>query len=393
MGKRRAKGEGSIYQRNDGLWVAAIVVGRNADTGKPVRKVVYARTKAEAKQKRDALAAQYEAAYYVDADKITVGDWLAKWLDVYARPAVAPSTYDWYERICRVHLIPAIGHLRLSRLQQMAVQQLLNSLVDAGKSARTVQAVHSVLAMALRVARKHGLLRTLPTDDVAVPQVRKQDKRPLTPDEWDALLTAAQTAPDIFAALVVEWATGLRRGELLGLMWDDIDFDRCLINVRRAVQIRRGGCVLADPKTEATKRVLPVPKEVMQVLRAHRARQMQCRLAAGPAWQDCGLVFPTSGGTLYDPRNWSKRFARIAKAAGLDIGVHHLRHDLTSRIVAAGAPVKEAQYRLGHATVKMLLDVYAHRVTGGQDAITETIRASAPQTLKNCSISVAYQDK
>ena len=413
---RRVKGEGGLFQRDsDGKWVGRFVAGRDEETGQPVRKTVYGATRAEAKKKLDALRDKYDGASFIEADKITVKEWLAKWLELYATPPkVELTTHEWYDRLIRLYLNPYLGPIKLCRLQGLAIQQMLVDMTKAPpapelkegeaartkkrgtcqkgetvpgpKSARTIKAVYAVLAMALTVAAKQGLIKRSPAETVSPPTVTRKEKKPLTTKEWDALLHAAQDTPDMFTAIVLEWATGMRRSELLALRWEDVDLTARRITIRQAIKIcskDNGGITTGSPKTQASLRILDLTPSTGSVLKAHKKAQAAQQLSLAGKWPRTGLVFVTSTGTMWDPRNWSKRFKTIAKAAGIDISVHTLRHDMSSRLAAQNIPIKEAQYQLGHTTVTMLLDTYAHRLQGGQSKVTKAILKTEPKILKN----------
>ena len=195
------------------------------------------------------------------------------------------------------------------------------------------------------------------------------------------LFTAAKTDPEIFTALSLEWATGISRSELLGLQWIDFDFTIDSVIIQRADIITDNGPELNDPKTPARERLLPLPEVTMLEVKRHQERQaaaIAVRKADGRPWEDNDLVFPNSLGKLQDPRNWSKRFQKIVKQANLPITFHKLRHDHASRLSANGVSIKDAQYRLGHSTMHMLLNVYTHRISGGQEQIALWLNASFP---------------
>lgn len=435
---RRAKGDGGLFQReSDGKWVGRVVIGRDNVTGQPVRKTVYGDTKSEAKRKLDEVRKTYDGINYVDAEKITVSDWLNKWLELYASPPhVEATTHEWYERLINLYLIPNLGQIKLCKLQGLAIQKMLVDMskpVDesaaspdaqaskagkrkqakttddkakqtggsaaspgekrrkeskprqGAKSARTVKAVYTVLSMALSVAAKQGIIRRSPAETVTPPTVTPKEKQPLTPEQWDALLKAAEPKPDMFAAIVLEWATGIRRSELLALQWDDVDLTAGRITIKQSIKIcnkEHGGLTVGTPKTQSSMRILYLVPEAVTVLKAHKKEQTAKQLAAGEAWPKTGFVFVTPTGKMWDPRLWSKEFKEIATAAGIDIGIHALRHDMSSRLAAQNIPIKEAQYQLGHSTVTMLLDTYAHRMQGDQNKVAKAIRKIAPSVLK-----------
>jgi integrase len=382
MGKR-ANGEGTICKRKDGLWTAAVTIGRDGKTGKLIRKYVYGKTKAETQEKKTALIEQSKGILYIDTDKLTVGQWMEKWLEVYAQPSVRPNTFQSYRIMVYKHIIPALGPVKLAKLQPIQVQKMVNDIVASGRSPRLAQYAYSLLRAGLLRAVDDQLILRAPK--AALPRKKKQEIQPLTPDEWEKLFSEAAKWPALFTALLLEWATGMRRSELLGLKWSDIDFSSHSVSIDRAVIISDYQPQIADTKSETSHRILPLPPAVMEELKQHKSRQAADRLKAS-VWEDGNLIFPTEHGRIQDPRNWSKKFRRIIVATGLPIHFHQLRHDYASRLADNDISIKDAQYQLGHSTSRMLLDVYTHRMTSGQKKIMALLDKTLPTAAKNARL-------
>ncbi|MBU2704016.1 integrase [Sporomusaceae bacterium BoRhaA] len=318
---------------------------------------------------------------------------MEKWLEVYAKPSVRANTFLSYETMAKNHIIPLLGFIKLLKLQPIHIQQMVNEIIAKGGSPRLAEYVFSILRIAIRQAVNDQLLLRAPTASVSLPRKQKNEIEPLKTEEWDKLLTTAQKSPDMYTALLLEWASGLRRGELLGLRWSDVNFNAGTIDIARAVIITDRQPMLAEPKTLTSYRRLPLPVTVMDELRQHKTRQTAERLKAGE-WQDQNLIFPTNTGGLQDPRNWSKKYARIITEAGLrHINFHVLRHDHASRMVDNNVPLKDAQYRMGHSSARMLLDVYSHRVDGGQEKISAWLTATTPAAALNHSENIPPKQK
>lgn len=190
---------------------------------------------------------------------------------------------------------------------------------------------------------------------------------PLTQLEWINLFAAAEPDDEMYTTLSLEWATGISRSELLGLKWIDFNFSTDTVSIRRAVIITDHGTKLDNTKTDARQRVLPLPEVTMQQIRMHQERQKLFIRANKKTWENNDLVFPDLNGKLQDPRRWSKQFQKIAQQANLAITFHKLWHDHASRLSENGVSIKDAQYRLGHSTTQMLLNVYTHRISGCPD--------------------------
>ena len=378
---KRANGEGTICKRKDGLWMTAVIIGRDAETGKLIRKYCYGKTKGEVQQKKNALLEQSKGPVYIDADKITVGQWVEKWLDIYAKASVRANTFIGYRSVVKNHILPLLSEIKLQRLKGIDIQNMVNTIKDNGGGPRLAELAFAVLRIALNKAFNEEILHRLPFKTVSLPKKRRKEFVPLTAAEWANLFAAAEADAVMYTILSLEWATGISRSELLGLKWIDFNFSTNTVSIRRAVIITDSGPKLDDTKTIARQRVLPLPKVTMLHIRQHQARQIAA-IAAGNAngqpWEDNNLVFPNLFGKLQNPRNWSKKFKRIVKTADIDITFHKLRHDHASRLSENGVSIKDAQYRLGHSTTQMLLNVYTHRISGGQEKIAAWLDSSFP---------------
>lgn len=379
---KRANGEGTICKRKNGLWMTAVIIGRDSETGKPVRKYCYGKTKGEVQQKKDALLERSKGPVFIDADKITVGQWVEKWLTIYARASVRGNTYIGYRSVVNNHILPLLGEIKLQKLRGIDIQNMVNTIKDNGGGPRLAELTFAVLRAALNKAFNEEILHRLPFRTVSLPKKkRRKEFVPLSSTEWAHLFTTAEADEEMYTALSLEWATGISRSELLGLKWIDFNFTTDSVSIQRAVIITDNGLELDDTKTTARQRVLPLPEVTILEIKQHQAHQtatIAAHKADGLPWENNDLVFPNSFGKLQDPRNWSKRFQRLVKTAGLAITFHKLRHDHASRLSANDFGIKDAQYRLGHSTTQMLLNVYTHRISGGQEQIASWLNSSFP---------------
>lgn len=378
---KRANGEGTICKRKDGLWTAAVTIGRDAETGKLIRKYFYGKSKTEVQSKKAAQLEKTKGLAYLDADKLTVGQWLGKWLTLYARTTVRQNTLEGYQFIVDNHVIPALGAVKLGKLQSNQIQAMVNAILDKGGSPRLAEFSFAVLRRSIRQALKEELIYRDPTLAVALPKKTKKEIVPLTDEEWTALLAAAAKPVfrSLYAAVLLEWGTGIRRSELLGLRWQDIDFVRGTVSICHAAISTKDGAKLAEPKSQKSRRTLPVPPTVLAELKKHKVRQAARQLKA-KTWENNNLVFPTRTGGLQDPRVFSRRFARLVKAAGITSGItfHGLRHDHATRLFAQGEHPRDVQDRLGHASITLTMDTYTHSMPSRQQAIASRLEANLP---------------
>jgi len=376
MAKKRANGEGTIFQRPNGTWAAQITVGRDPATGKLKRLTFSGKTRKEVQEKLTAALAQMQQGIFVEPNKTTVGEWLDIWLNEYKKPPkVRPTTWQNYETVIRCHIKPAIGHIPLRQLQPSHLQRLYNEKFDNGRvdgqgglSSRTVRIIHTVMHASLKQAMKEGLVARNVAEATTLPKREKKEPRVLTLEEQRRFFEVL-SQDRLGAAFLLDLATGLRRGELLALRWQDVDLKEGIIKVsRELVRVRdpenpgKTKLIYQPPKSEKGKRSIPLPEWAIAALKAHKVRQNQERLALGEAYQDNGLVFCTELGTPIEPRNFNRKFYELRKKAGLpeNINLHALRHTYATRLLEVGEHPKVVQELLGHSQISVTLDTYSH---------------------------------
>lgn len=323
QGRRNVRGDGSVYQRaSDGLWVGMLDLGLVG--GKRRRKTVYGRSEREVRRKLSGLRDAQARGLSLLAPNHTVADWLDLWLsDVKGHDGTRPATIVLYRGLGDRYIKPVIGRVRLDRLTPAHVQQLISetrtTTTSRGRppSAATQRHVHKLLRNALADAYRLELVTRNVAVQVKAPPVGREPRPALTIDEAHRLLRAIK-GERLEALYVLALATGLRRGELLGLRWSDVDFGARQLQVRRALQRTGGQLRLVEPKTSSSRRIVVVPKIALRQLEAHRERQDAERLALGAAWADTGLVFTSGLGTPLEPRNVNRRWDELRVRAGLE---------------------------------------------------------------------------
>ena len=354
--------QGHIRKRGKDSWTVVVDLGRDPVTGK--RRQLWRSLKG-AKRDAEALLVQLlhqrESGIDTPPGRLTVAEYLQQWLSMHARPNTAPSTFRRYEQIVRVHLLPVVGSIPLARLRPLHVQEVYSRVQEKGLSARTALHCHRVLREALQHALKWQLTPRNPADSVEPPRPQRYEIAALGPDEVKRLLATADQTP--YGALIyVAAMTGLRQGELLGLRWRDVDLDAGTLSVRQICQwLPREGFIFRQPKTYRSARPVALSPASADRLRQHRLAQLQERLAAGPAYQDVGLVFANALGAPVHPTNLRRTWLRIAERAGLPrLRFHDVRHAHASLLLQQGVHPKIVSERLGHSTVGITLDVYSH---------------------------------
>ena len=359
MAKKRGSSEGSIYRRKDGRWAAALTIGTDAN-GKQRRRTFYGHTRGNVEEKLARARAAQLDGLLLETNRLSVAEYLNRWLEDDARTTVRPTTYASYESVLRLHVTPHLGRVKLRKLTPAHVQALYSRLEQNGLSPRLRQYVHAILRRALARAVQWELLVRNPCAAVARPRAPRKEIRPLSPEEARTLLDEATGDP--FEALyVLALTTGLRQGELLALRWEDFDFERATICVRRTLTDVNGKLAFGEPKTKRARRTVELPRLAVEALREHRAR-----LGAIP--HPISLIFQDAKGGPLRKQNLVRRsFHPLLKRAGLrKVRFHDLRHTAATLLLAEGVHPKVVQERLGHATIAITLDTYSHVVEGMQ---------------------------
>jgi integrase len=332
--------------------------------------VFYARRQKDAVAKlKEAQAAAMEGRY-VDPKKITIAQWLNRWMETYKKNSIRQTTFDNYSIIIREHIVPTIGDIPLQKLRPDQLQQLYNEKIKEGLR-RTVTLIHSIMHAALRKAYAIHLLATDITEAITPPAVEVQKRGALPEDAVKQFMEAAEK-DRLYLAILLELTTGLRRGEVLGLRWEDVDLDNNLIHVQRTLVTvsnengpTKTKLVYHPPKTKAGRRLIPLHPRVVDLLRKLQAEQAKAKEILSSEYQDNGLVFCTTKGTPISPRNYNRTFQRLRKKAGLEgVSPHVLRHTFATRLAEINIHPKVAQELLGHSKVATTLDIYTHANLG-----------------------------
>lgn len=314
----------------------------------------------EAERALAQLSRKIESNRYVDATDLTVGDFLLAWLA--GKGNLRPSTRRGYRRNIEKYLVPRIGQVKLSALHGAQIERALGELRDdRGIGAATTRRVFATLRVALNKAVRQGLIVNNPCATVELESEVEHRKNASvwTPEQVRRFLKHVHH-DRLHPLYLLVVTTGLRRGEVIALRWDDIDLDACLMLVQRSVVQIGGDIVEGAPKTKHSKRVVPIDANTVIALRAHRRRQAQERLTAGPAWQDqVGRVFTRTDGATLVPEFVSRTFKNQARDAGVPvIRFHDLRHTTATLALAGGVAMRVVSERLGHSTTAITSDLY-----------------------------------
>jgi integrase len=335
-------------------------------------------SKREAERALRRMLTDVDDGGYVDPTKVTVGEYLIQWLDA---QRLRPSTKEVYRVQVSAYALPHIGEIRLQELTTETLDALYVELERRGGrggrplAPKTVRNVHVMLHRALEraVARKPPLIPRNPAALTEKPKPKRREMRPWTAEETERFLGASE-GDRLHAAFFLMATTGMRRGEVLGLTWSDLNPDGASLSVQRALVLVGNVPTLSEPKTAAGRRAVPLSRQAVAALRVHRKAQAAERLALGEDYRDLGLVFAREDGSPVHPDRFLDAFHRISTMMGLRrTRPHDLRHGWATRALEAGIPAKVVQELLGHSSAMITLDIYSH--------VTASLKSDASQLV------------
>lgn len=357
--RKRPWGDGSIHLRRDGRWSGQLFVTEST-TGRRRRRTLYGKTRDEVAERMQELLDLERRGEPIAPSTLTLSDYLDEWLTSVVSVRVRANTLAGYRYHVDRYLREDIGKRPLGSLTAREVRVYLDRLRARGVGTRTVQYVHGTLRAALEDAVREEIIGKNVAKLVRVPRPVKQDRTPLNVDEARMLLRQTREHR-LHAMLVVFVVLGMRRSEVLGLMWEDVDLDQGTVLVQRGLQRIDGELRLLPTKTLRSRRTVPLPGLVVEALREHRRRQGQEREQLGPRWGDLGFVFTTPVGTPIDPRNCSRIVQDACRSAGVRVvRLHDFRHGAVSLLLGMGVPPRTVMEVVGHSTMDLTMTVYGH---------------------------------
>ena len=375
MAKRRANGEGSIRKRPDGRWEGRYTAGRDPETGKTVYKNVLGKTQAEVKAKLKQAIQETSEVDTLKAAQYTVGQWMDIWFENYAKIKVRPTSHQTYRGYIDNHIKPNIGKIPLGKLTTLELQKLYKKLLSRGRvdrieakgqpkglSPKTVRNIHQVISSAMDFAKAQKLIAVNPADGCALPKLEHREMKTLPVEQLASFLREAKES-GVFEMYYIELATGLRRGELLGLKWEDLDLEQGTLRVQRQVSRINGEVVEAPLKTKNSYRTISLGGDAVGILNEQRKK--------------CGgseYVFPSPTGGPISPDSVIQMLHRVLKRAGLPkVRFHDLRHTFATVALQNGVDIKTVSGMLGHYSAGFTLDTYAHVTTQAQREAAKTM--------------------
>ncbi len=307
------------------------------------------------------LISDLERGTYIEPSDMNIAEYLEYWLQTYAKSSVSERTFIGYEANVRRHIIPYIGRRPLSDLKPVHVQELYSRLLASGLSPKTVHYIHTILHQALKHAVKWELIVRNVTEATEPPKVPRYKIQVLDAQQAARLLHDLRDAR-LYMPVLLALTTGMRRGEILGLTWPDIDFPHSTIHISRTTLGVKGGApVWGPPKTDDGRRTVALPAMTVEALQEHQRGQAILRHVHGADYQSHDLVICLENGRAWDLSNFSNEFRRTMDDLGFKgVRFHDLRHTHATLLLTAGTHPKIVSERLGHATVHMTLDTYSH---------------------------------
>ena len=362
MAKKRANGEGNIRKRKDGRWEGRYTAGIDPVTGKPIAKNVLARTQRECKEKLQKAMEELEKIDITKRRDYTVGEWAQLWYENYAKPSVRASTAAYYKNYIDQHIVPRIGDIKLTALTTLQIQKFYNGtkahgrvqryekMDDLSLSNKTIRGLHTMLRQCLEQAVTERLIPYNPANGCRLPKKEKKKMQIIPPDKIRDYLKAAEEW-GVLPMFYLELSTGLRRGELVALLWSDLNLQTKTLTVSKSVSRGKGELVVTEPKTENSVREIYLSDEAIRLLVEDRKNH---------PFSPYMFPSPKTGG-MYGPDCVGRIHKKLLKKAGIEehVRFHDLRHTFSTLAIQSGIDPKTVAEILGHASAEFSLDVDA----------------------------------
>lgn len=367
---------GQIIKRGDNTWLVRIFTGRDSQGKRRYLNKTIRGNKKDANSYLSNTLAAISTGTFVEPVKLSVDEYLNKWLEMAAKPRLRERTFDdYFEKLYR-YVRPIIGSQKLADVRSLDVQSVYSAMAGRNLSPRTIRYTHAILNSAFKQAVRWNMLQRNPCEGVELPRMERKEMQALSPEEVSRFLTSA--AEDDFNALFAfAVATGMRPEEYLSLKWSDLDLEGRTVTVTRTLIWRKGGgWYFGEPKTVRSRRTITFPEPLAKLLKMHRAKQAEIRLKAGVAYANTNLIFATFEGTPLHIRNLTTRhFKPILKRANLskNFRLYDLRHTCATLLLAANEHPKVVSERLGHASITLTLDTYSHVLPSMQQAASDKL--------------------
>lgn len=376
MAKKRANGEGSIRKKPNGRWEGRYTQGIDPNTGRAIQKSVSARTQAECKEKLAKAIRDNRGIPVNHNEDYTVAEWCRLWFETYSKPVIRPNTAKTYENMIENHIVPAIGGVKLKRLTAIQIQKMYNDSKTKGRvqrfetqtnttlSGSTVRRIHMVLSSALKQAVKERIIPYNPCDNCRIPPKEKKEMTIIPPEKLGVYLSEAEKY-GVLSMFFLELSSGLRRGELLALRWDDLNVRDRILSVSKQVTRIDGELVVTEPKTKNSVRKVALSQQAVDMLVKEHEQH-----------PDNPILFPSPRtGGYWSPDAVSRINRKLLAKAGIEehVRFHDLRHTFATMALSSGVDVKTLSSMLGHYSAGFTLDTYTHITNDMQRGAAEKI--------------------
>lgn len=372
---------GHIREQSPGRWFVQASGGFDEFSGRRRRVTRRVRgTRRDAERELTRVLRDLDAGEWADPGRLTVGRYLDdRWLP-HAATRVRPSTHDRYAGLVRHHITTKIGRVKMAKLRPAHCQAVLDAMVKAGQSSSSILQCHRVLSSALRQAVRWQILATNPAAGVSPPRLDRPARSVPDAAAVRRLLDKARGSA-AYVPLLIAASTGMRRGEVLGIRWRDVDLEAAKVRVVATLQRVRGELIFVPPKSDRSRRAISLPLFAIAGLKAHRKEQAERRLLVGPAWLDLDLVVDRGDGHPLDPDTFTHQFERFAERAGIEgANLHSLRHAYATTMLVSGVHPKVVSEALGHANIAFTMSVYQHVLPTMGEQAAAAIEAALGKT-------------
>lgn len=365
-------------QKRGKKWSFVIDIGRDGYGSRKQKRFSGFDTKKEAQQAMTEKINEVNQGTYIEPSKETFGDYVEKWFAT-RKKNLRPSSFNTYKYLIQKHIIPQLGKIPLADLNTFHIETFYDRLQSGERNSKplaasTIRKIHQVINPALqKAATKYKLIQENPAKEVELPKLEEKEMDYYTEEEARYLLNNTRKNTRVHILFMLALSTGMRRGEILGLKWDDIDWKNKTLYVRRQLTTSNE---FVDVKTKAARRSISLDDHTLEELKAHKSKQNEERLENGPAYQNKeNLIICTEIGSRYHPdnvkRTWNRLFNRKDMEEIRKIRFHDLRHTHATLLLKQGVHVKIVSERLGHSSVRTTLDKYSHVIPGLQEAAAQ----------------------
>lgn len=359
MSKTRRRG--SINKRGTDSWQVKLFLGIDSEGKRKTHTATIRGTKKEAEQYLNKIIRERDTGMFVESSSVTLNEFFDRWLETVSKIRTSERTSYGHESKYNRYFRKTIGYKRLDKLNIFDIQKVYAQILERGLAPQTLKDGHRVLSCALKQAVKWNLISRNPAEYVELPKVPRIERRVLNAEESRRFIAASDKIKN---GLIFEFAllTGMRPEEFLAVQWGDIDFEKCTVQVRRALVRHKKKWSFNEPKTSRSRRTIIMPKQLVKKLIKHKAEQIVQKLSSIDAWENNDLVFCSEFGTPHSIPNLTYRYFRpILKLAELpQIRLYDLRHTHATLLLAAEENPKVVAERLGHSTIVLTLDTYSH---------------------------------